>query len=140
LHEQRDANSLIVKEHAVTLFAMLSECLSVIGHDGDDRVLVQTAASQKRQELAHRRVRVSNLTVVRLGSITTLIGFRRIVRVVRVVNMNPDEELAGWTPPEPCQRVVHDFSSAALYAAVAVFSGLTLMEPSVVNIEPARKS
>ncbi len=81
-----------VDEIAVNVFAMLAQTLTVIrGHD-DQRVVEPAVITQCGDQPADELVRPRHLAVVRTIRVLDGVAPRRLVRVVRIVKMNPGEK------------------------------------------------
>ena len=77
----------IVEKHAVRLFTVIAERLSVICRDDDDRV-----GTGRLNHASGRAIGRRDFPVVGRRGEPPLQIWRRIVRVVRVEQVNPGEE------------------------------------------------
>src|SRR5437588_5527827 len=110
---------------------MLSESLAVIGHDGNNRVLVQAPRLEPGDELSNRGIGIGDFSMVGFGK-TRFVRLRRVVRPVGIVAVHPHEDRSGRTFVEPCERVTHDVTSPPLNAVIAVFIGTSAMKASAI--------
>ena len=87
---------VVVDEVAVRALAMAAQPLAMVADDHQDRLVVETRALQPRHAAAHLLIGKRNLTVVEAdGAAPAKFGrerLRRLVRAVRVVEMDPREE------------------------------------------------
>ena len=93
--------------------AVIAEPFAVITGDGDDRARGAARRIQPLQDAADLRVRERDFPVVRvsLGLLQELLW--RIVRRVRVVEMDPREERTGIVALEPRKGGIdHDIAAA----------------------------
>src|SRR5579863_5765630 len=86
---------LVIKKHPMAFLPMFAKCFSVVSCNRDHSVLIQPVLPQYFHKAPDDRVRVSNLAVIKSGSVARLERFRRIVRVVRVVKVKPDKKRAA---------------------------------------------
>src|SRR6266542_5586441 len=94
--------------------AVIAESLTVIPGNDDDRPI---ALSRSIQPLEHARdLRVGERDLAVVGASARLCEelLRRIVRRMRIVEMNPREERLRSGAPEPAERGVHHHVAAAL--------------------------
>ena len=90
--QQRNVDGAFVEEDAVGDLPVLSQALAVIsGHDEDGSV-EQAVLSQPPEEIAQTGVDVRDLPRVPGSLELPLRALRRLVREVRVVVVNPEEE------------------------------------------------
>src|ERR1700674_390134 len=112
----------------------------MIGHDGNQRAVIKTPQAQPTEQFAHRGIFVGNLAVVGRGSVLGLVGFGRVIGVVCVVEMHPDEERPFLVRVQPCQRVRYDFAAAAFNCLVSVFSRAPTVEARIVDVKSTLKA
>src|SRR5438445_4509332 len=120
----------------VTL-AMLSESLAVIGHDGNNRVLVQAPRLEPGDEFSNRGIGVGDFPVIRIGSKAGLVWLRRFIRTVRIVAMHPHQERPGGVLAQPAKGMVDHLVSAPLNAVVAIFTKTASMVAGIVSVKSA---
>src|ERR1035438_6309562 len=140
LDQQRHVDGLIVEKNAVGIFAVLAERLAVVGHYGYDCTVVQAAQFQLPDQLSDRCILVGDSPVVEGRRIPGLVGFRWIVGIMRVVEMNPNEKWAFRMLGQPGQRMPHNFCPATLCSAVTVFAGTFAVKPGIVSIKAPVKT
>ena len=86
------------------------------------------------QEFSDRRVGIGNLAIVGRVCIPGFERLRRIVGIVRIVEMEPEKEGARATLFEPSLGSSHNLVSPAFDALVPVLSR-TAVEAGIVEIE-----
>src|ERR1700693_654862 len=114
LEQQRDVDGFVVKKNAVMLFAVLSERLTMIRHNGNQTTLEKTPRPQLPEELSDDGVGVSNLPIVRLSLISRSVWLWRRIGIMRIVKMNPKKEWPRGMSAEPGDGTIHDLSPPAL--------------------------
>ena len=82
-------NRLIVEKDAVVFLAVLSEGFAVVGHDGDQSRVEETACLENLQQLPDHKIGVRDFSVIRLRLGPRLIRLRRIIGIMRIVQMYP---------------------------------------------------
>ena len=140
LDDEGDADGFVVEEDAVGIFAMSAEGLAVIGGDGHDGVVIKAAGFQLAHEFADYLVFIGDGSVVRLGGVFAFVGLGRIVRVVGVVEMDPEEERAAGMLAEPGEGTGDDLAAAPLDGGVTIFARALIMKRGIVGIEAAIKA
>ena len=126
-----------VHEEAVHRFAMLIEAFTVVGGDDQQRVVAQTRRTERSIEPADELVRPGDFAVVEPIGIARRVGFRRFVRIVRIVQMHPGEAPIGAGRTQPRDRPLHRFVTAFLnrvQKAGIVFADL---ECVLIRLKPA---
>src|SRR6185369_3986160 len=106
----------VVQKYAMGFFAMLAKTLAVFANDDDDRVLIQSFLFQIRNEIGDDRVCVCNLSVIRSVLVGLPKGIRRLVRIVWVIQMYPNEVRTCTVCAEPLFRMLHNFTAPSLNA------------------------
>jgi hypothetical protein len=117
-HDERHAHRRLIDQHAVRQLAVVAEAFSMIGEHDDIDVLVAAGRAKRVEDAADLLVGEGDLAVVRTAGKTTAEGFRRIVRGVRIVEMQPREERPRRAL-KPANRGVGHFVGASLSALFA---------------------
>src|SRR6202166_644670 len=91
----------IVEENAVSVFVMLAESFSVISHDNNHCSLIPSLFLEVSEEVTQCRIRVGNFSVVGPVLVNFGVRRRRLVRIVRIVEVHPNEVCTGWVRVEP---------------------------------------
>ncbi len=140
LDQQRHVQSFVVQKHAMRVLAMRAQRLAMIRHHRDQGFVIKPVLAQRVQQVADTGVRVSDLAVVRLRREPFLIGRRWIIRVVRVIQVNPEKDRFVSRMAKPSQGMAHHHVRASLHRLVAVRSVAAKMKARVVHVEPAIKA
>jgi hypothetical protein len=74
------------------LLAMVVQAFAVVPERDDQRALAEIQLVERSQQAANLRVSVSDFAGVRIFAVGALEGLRRVIRVVRIVIVNPEEE------------------------------------------------
>src|SRR6266568_9504855 len=119
----------------MALFAMLTESFAVVGDNSEHRRIVQTVGLKRREELTQRRVDVSDLAIIGRSRIFRFERLGRFIRIVRVIEMHPQENRHMRLLLQPSQRVTHYGRCPPLLACVAAFTLPAGMETGVIDIK-----
>src|SRR5208282_342822 len=95
---------------------------------------------QDLDKAADNRICIGNLAVIRERSIAGLEWLRRVIRVVGIIEMQPDEERPLLVPLQPMKRPIGDLLGPPLHALVAIFSRLAGVKIGVIEIESSVKT
>jgi hypothetical protein len=128
----------LVDEEAVPFLAVVVQALAVIADDDDDGAFEQIAIAEELDHAADLRVRERDLPLVGIAGIAALERFRRIVRGVRIVEMDPREKRRGAVLVDPRQRAVDDLVARALDRAHREDLVLGQIEVVEIGVEPLR--
>src|SRR5215475_3155092 len=96
----------VVEKNSVGILVMFTKALAMISGDDNDGIFVPAALFHKRQEMSQRGVCIGNLAVVQMIIIGLIERSRRLVGVVRIVKMHPNEVRALRMRSHPCLRVL----------------------------------
>lgn len=119
---------------------MRAERFTMVGHHRNHGFVIKAVLAQRVQQFADAGVGVGDFSVVELGSEALLVGRRRVVGIVRVVKMDPEEEWSIGNLAEPSQGVLdHDFG-APLHRFVAVSAVAAQVKARVIDVEAPVKS
>src|SRR5579862_965928 len=132
--------SFVIKKDSVGILAMRTERLSVVRHHSDQSLFVETVLANLRDQFAHGRISVGDFSVVRLGCKSCFEGLRRIVWIVRVIQMDPEKKGTVGQLAEPRQSMIYHLSCAALNRFVSIHTVTAQIEISVINIKSAIKT
>src|SRR6266566_2278391 len=119
------------------VFSMRAERFAVICHHRDQRLIVKPMLLECIKQLAYARVRVCNLTVIGLGCVVLFIGRRRIVRVMRIIEMHPQEKWPARHLAEPAESMIHDVPSPPLDGFIAIHPMPPQMKSGVIHVKSA---
>src|SRR2546426_9669853 len=86
----------------------------VSGQD-NQRILIEFLLSEESQHAAHLRISKSNLAIVGLCFVLLVVGSRRPVGVMRIIQMDPEEKTLGVVVAQPGQALVDHHITRALH-------------------------
>ena len=89
--DERHMKRGIVQKDAVSLFTVLAESLAMVSDNDNQRGIVPPLFLQIVEECLQCRIRVRDLTIVGTMLIDLRVRGRRLVRIVWIVKMYPDE-------------------------------------------------
>ena len=119
------------------VLAVRTQRLSMIGHHRNQRFIEEPVLPQLRKQLAQRGICVRDLAVVRLRRIALFEWRRRVVGVVRIVEVNPEKERRVFELTEPAERMVDDHAGAPFDGLVAIRTMAAKVEARVIDVKPA---
>src|SRR6202521_6323561 len=85
----------VVKKQAVSFLSVLAETFAVIAGDYDDGVVVDAGFFQKCSPAGDRGIGIGNLAVVQMVLVFFRERRRRFVRIVWIVQVQPNEVGSG---------------------------------------------
>src|SRR5436309_7974425 len=91
LDDERYVRCRVVEENAVRLLAAFAGPFAVVSYNDDSRRLVITMLLQERKKIRQRAVRIGDFPIIEAARIHTVIGRRRIVGIMRIIQMHPDK-------------------------------------------------
>src|SRR5437016_1922598 len=115
---------------------MFAQSFSVISHHNNHCSLIPSLFLEVSKEVTQRRIRVSNFSVVEPVLVNFGIRRRRLVRIVRIVEVHPNEVSTGCVRVEPRFCVLLYFHTTALDASPPGLSRRELWEV-IVELETA---
>ena len=115
---------------------VLSQTLSVICRHHYHRSLVPSLLLQVRNKLPQRRIRVRDLAIVQPVLILGRKRLRRLVRIVRVIQMHPHKMRARRLSVQPLFRPLHYFHAPPLQSS-PVHLVIQILGQVVVEIKAA---
>jgi hypothetical protein len=107
-----------------------------VAEGDDDRLLIQPGAVQPVENSPDLRVHVCDLAGVRTLGERRLVRLGRIVGRVRIVEVQPGEELLRLVGLQPGERVVDDFPAAPRHVGERDAAVLREIELVEVRVEP----
>src|SRR5262245_44274217 len=93
---------------------MLAQSFAVVAHDDDDGIAVPAVLVEEGEELAEGGGGVGDLAVVGTAAVAGVIGWGRLVRIVGIVEVHPDEVRPGAVAVQPALGAAHHVAAAAL--------------------------
>ena len=129
----------IVEKNSVGFLVMLAQAFAMISDHDDKRVVIPARLFQIPNKSSQDGIGVSNLAVIQAIFVGLRIGRRRLVGIMGIVEMDPNEMRSGGMRGHPCFRVLHHIRAAPFDPAPARFC-LGLRGKVVVEIEAAIQS
>ena len=126
----------IVEKNSVRVLVMFPQALAMIADYDDERVVVTARLFQIPDKSRQHGIGVGNLAVIQAILIGLRKRWRRFVRIMGIVKMDPDKMRAGGMRGHPCFRVLHYIRAAAFHPAPTRFC-LGLRRKVVIEIEAA---
>ena len=118
--------------------AVVTEALAVVGGDRDQGPIQKAELGELVQDGAHRLVGESDLAIVRIAGKEVAEGGRRLIGLVGVVKMEPDEERGGGAltrvAVQPAEESERGTVSPALRFEPRARRG-RLLHPIIVGVE-----
>src|SRR5271154_4132756 len=113
---------------------MLAQAFAMIARNNDDGIVVSAGFFQVCDPIRQRRVGVSDFAVIKMVFI--FLGKRRrwLVRIMRVVHVDPHEVWSRSMLVEPRFGMLNHFHAAPLHASPAFF-GFSLSGKVIVKIK-----
>jgi hypothetical protein len=127
-NHEGDAGRGLVDEEPVRVLTVIAEALAVVAQDRDHRAVQQIPLPEERDDPADLGVGEGDFAAVRMSGVLGLVGLGRIVRRVRVVQVDPREERPALRLVDPRQRLVDDLVGGPLDAARRPAAGLHEVE------------
>src|SRR5207244_3496561 len=93
-HDQRNVHRRVISEESVLVLSVFAERFAVVAEHNNEAVIVELTVLQPTDQSPQLMISVSDLSVIQVLLILPTIRFRRIVRTVRVVKMQPKEKRA----------------------------------------------
>ena len=129
-----------VDEEPVHRLAVLVEPFAVVGGHDEQRVVAPPCLGEHRVEPAHQIVGPGHLAVVEPAGVARRVRFRRLVRIVRIVEVNPREAPLRSGLAEPRRGFGHRRVAALLDRIEEPRVVVANLEPVGVGVEPAAES
>ncbi len=135
--DERDVRRGIVDEKSVAGFLVLAEAFPMIGEEGDDRAVGQLLLVEPAHDAADQAVDPGDFAVVSSPAnsrVAAQIRFRRVVRRVRIVQVDPAEEPLIANALHPRQRLPQDLVAAPLHrieADLLVFREIEIVKVAI---------
>ena len=104
--DQRHSRHALVHEQSVRALAVFAQALSVIADEDDEGALAQVAGVEEGQHAADLRIHECDGALIPGRPVGPALG--RVVRRVRVVEMQPSEKPRTRRRVQPGQRVIDD--------------------------------
>ena len=138
-HQQRHGERGLVDEEAVHRFLVLVEALAVIGRDDEERVVAKLRRRERRVDPAHQLVGPRHFPVVRTSGVLRRVWLRRLVGIVRIVEVHPREAPVRTRGTQPRRHLRHRGVAALLNRVQE--AGIVLADVELVRVigEPARQ-
>src|ERR1035437_1830387 len=137
LDNQRYAQRRIVEKESVLLLPVISQRLPVIAGRYHQGSLVQPGVFQPFNQPAELLVRIGNLAVIGMICESAAERLRRMIRAVRVVEVQPQEEWLLGSLLQPSDRVRDTFFRLALDQVQLRLAVGLRRKRIIIEVEPA---
>src|SRR5437773_8287886 len=117
------------------VLAMCSQRFTMVGHNGDHGFVVEAMLLELPKQSTDCRVRVGNFTIVGLRAVLFFEACRRVIRIVSIIQMDPQKEWSVFKSAEPRQGMRDDILRASLHGFVTVGSVPARMKSSIIDIK-----
>src|SRR6267154_1925658 len=125
LDEQGHMGGRIIEKNSMGLFTVFPEPFAMIANHDDQRTVVSVLPLQVLEKMSQRAVGVGDLAIVRTMLINLREGWRRIVRIMRIVEVHPNEPWFRRMTVHPCFGAMDYIFAAALHATpMLAFTGV----------------
>src|SRR5262249_35560786 len=114
---------------------MFAQTFSVISYDHDHCSFIPSLLLEVSKEVAQRRIRVGNFSVVRPVFVKVRIRGRRLVWIMGIIEVHPNEACTVWVCVEPRFCVLLYFHPSALETSPPGLSRRELREV-IVEFKP----
>jgi hypothetical protein len=101
----------------MSVFEMFAQSFSVISHHNNHCSLIPSQFLEVSKEVIQRGICVGNFSVIEPVLVNFGIRRRRLVRIVRIVEVHPNEVCAVWVRVEPRFCALLYFHTSALEAS-----------------------
>src|SRR5207245_10711312 len=91
----------IIEKDSVCVFMMPAEALAMVAYHYDHGIFVTPPLLQVRQKICECRIRIRDFAVVKTIIIGLRVGRRRIIGIMWVVEVTPDETRLGHSRVNP---------------------------------------
>ncbi len=91
-HDQRNVDSRVIDKEAMLFFAMLAQRLSMIAEHDDGSAVIKPVLLQPGDQAPQFVIGVGDFAVIGMRAVLRAKRLRRIVRTVRIIQMQPEEE------------------------------------------------
>ena len=119
---------------------MRAQRFAMVGHHRDHGFVIEAVLAQRVQQFADAGVGVGDFSVVGLRREALLVGRRRVIGIVRVVQMDPEEKWSIGNLAEPSQGVLDHNLGAPLHRLVAISAAAAQVKAGVVQVKAAIES
>src|SRR5690348_15811908 len=137
LDDQRHAYGGVVDKKTVLLLAVFAQGFAVVAEQHNPGVRIKPRTLQPFDEPRQLAVSIGNLAVVRVLSVLAEEGLGRVIRTMRIVEMEPEEEGPRAMLPQPREGRIHAGSGTALHQFRILFQQALRVELVVVVIKAA---
>src|SRR5215471_4446957 len=119
---------------------MLPQRFSVIAEEKDQAGIVELSTLQPRDETSQFVIGVGDLSVIRMSFVLRAKRLRRIVRTMRIVQVQPEEEWPLRMFLQPCKPPIDAFTCATFYESEIAVGECFWGERIIIEIESACQS
>src|SRR6267143_1201134 len=139
LQNQRDAYGRIVDEETVLSFTVLSKGFAVVAEEDDQGIVIETVGGllEPGKQPTQLAVRVGDFALIGLLRVLRAERFGRVIRTVRVVEMEPEEKRLILVSLQPANSVVHTLFRTTLDEAEILLKELLPGKGVIVALKSA---
>src|SRR2546423_1639532 len=120
------------------LLAMLAQPFAMIADHNNDRIRISSSPFEESDQIPQCRIGIGNLAIIRI-LVFLRVRRRRLVRIMRVEQMNPNKSRAGAMLFEPTLSVLNNVHAATFDSSEALFT-IGFRGEVVVEIEATVQS
>ena len=115
----------IIEKNSMGLLTVFTKAFAMITHHDNQRVLVSVLLLQIFEQMSQRAVGISDLAIVQTIFINLRKRWRRFVRIMRIVEVYPNEPWLRRMSIHPCFGPMDYIFAAALHASpMLAFTGV----------------
>src|ERR1700685_2749644 len=123
----------------MVFFTVFAKRFSMVSRDGNHGVLIERMVLQNLQKTPYDRIHIGDFPVIRFRGISALERFWRIVGLVRIVKVKPDEKGFLRMMAEPSHCLVCDVFGSTLNTLITILAFFGVVKIRVVKVKPSVK-
>ena len=132
MHDKRNRHGALIHEEAVRVLAVVAEPFAMVGHEHDQRLVVEPTLDEGVEELPQHFIHIAKLCGVSRTRKTLPHGGRQVLRRVQIEQMQKGEKRAGRVFVDPRERCGRHVAAEALQIfGIGVKRTVVVMKPLV---------